>query len=613
MKTFSKEDQKFMHTLARKTGLDYCDVKALAGMIGDKPTRIENFLKIQDKKGKLVPQKLYPHHRKYYKYAKPISYVLKGRQVWFTTTIMGDFYLDCIERNGINAAFINLDRNKTEAVFERAKIMHQNYPFKPSLKRDTGNKLSFAVTNSTFSALTAKNDMGERAAGEFGRSLTAHDVHLSEAAYIVHLRKMLDGIHGSRPKDGSSRIILESTGNGAQGDFYNDCMMIKDNGSEVVPNVWHFGEQSFHFIPWFEHLEYRLDYNPFDKAYLTREAIDKWIEYEKEHKQEMDKYDDMDKEDKKKAIYFLRYVAVNENGLAASPDRAIKITGQEYPAIVDHAFQHTGMIYLSATRIEQLSDKWKKYNAESECSPLPIIGRLIKTPNNKPEFTADSQGDIRLWFPPVYGYNNRYLVSGDIGGGLPDSDRDYITVRDRLRNLTVAVCHGTFGPKKTAYLMRMLGYWYDIALLVWENNNHGIGATIEFRREGYPNLYTHNDKRENDLDFGWQTTMKTRRPMLEIFRNDFENQISGWECPYESFYKEARAFKTPPGSKKDRPEGVNSHDDCVMGEAIASAVSSLMPDVEEKSDFQNYEPGTVGHVIVDKLTNQNNSKAYRNF
>lgn len=611
MRELTKKETAFLEHLSKTHKLEKKGLLALVEKVKDKPSRIENFLKIHDKKGDLVDQKLYPHHKKFFKYAKPVSYVVKGRQIWFTTTVIADFYLDCVEKVGNKAIFINLDRKKTEAVFERAKTMQANFPFKNKLKKDTGDTLIFSGTDSSFSAITAKNDMGERAAKEFGRSLTAQCIHISEAPYIVHLQHMLDGLFGSLPKDGKSRVILEGTGAGASGEFYNRCMMVKDNGTMVAPNVWHFGGQSYHFIPWFEHLEYRLDYDPFEKVHIPEVALQKWMDYEPEHRKEMDKYDDMDEEEKTKAMWFLRYIALNEYSLVDSPDRSISITGQEYPATDAHAFQSTGTSYLSSTRIEQLSQKWRDYNTSSVYAPLPIAGRLFHEVGETPTFMADIRGDVQVFFPPERGWKNRYLVSADIGGGLVDGDSDYIAVRDRLKKLTVCVCHGHFGPKKTAALMLALGAWYDMALLAWENNNHGIGTTLELRRSSYPNLYAWHENPMNDLDFGWRTTEVTRRHGLEIFRSDFENQIDGWECPYSGFYKEARSFKSLPG-RKDRPEGVGEHDDCVMGEMIASAVSGGMPAPVRTKKALVYGPGTVGHTIrVRSRTNRN--KAYRNY
>lgn len=575
---------------------------------------METFCHIRDKDGKLVPQKLYPHHKKYFEHAKSISYVVKGRQIWFTTTIIGDFMYDCNIKDGHKAIFVNLDAQKTEAVFDRAHCIHDEWPtkLKQKLDSDTKGDLTFSDTKSQFLALTCKNDMGEKKAKEFGRSLTAKAIHISEAAYVVHLKHLLAGILGSRPKTGEeqSRLILESTGNGTQGDFYERCMAVKDHGAQVVPNVWHFGDQSLHFIPWFEHFEYRMDIDPFESVHVPEDAKRKWLENEIAHREQMDKYDDMDEADKDRALNFLRYIALNEYELVSDPDNCVRITNQEYPATMLHAFQSTGGAYLSLTRTEQQCEKWKNENQFGEMGQLPIRGRVVIPDEGKAQFIPNHNGDIQLWEPPVAGWHDRYLVFGDCGQGMPEGDNDFIGVLDRVKNKVVAVAHGTFGPQKAAAIFRALGLWYHNAKIAWENNNPGVGVTIKLREWDYPNLYKWRDG-ESNLDFGWLTNEQTRKNGLEILRNQYHNITSGIEIPFLEFYKEARAFQIPMG--KTKPEGLGEHDDIIMGHMVGCAVSSMMPTPERVKRTKQLIPGTVGYQIHQSMMENNTPKGMRNW
>jgi len=589
--------RKLTH-ISRLQDLQPDELAALEACAKDKFVAKETLLKVFDKAGRLVPLRSFPHHRKYHQYAKPISHVVKGRQVYMTTDICGDFYLDCCERKGINSIFINLDSKKTEEVFRRVHTFHENYPkcIRPKLKTKQSGLLIFEDRKTSFHAITSKNDGGKQAANDLGRSITAQNVHISEAASIIYLKDLLDGMFGSRPKgaDSKSRVILEGTGNGAQGEFYFRCMEIHDNGTLVAPNTWHYGDQSLHFIPWFEHLEYRMAGDPFLTMHIPEESRRLWQESEVEHREAMDANDDMDEGDKVRALKWRRYVAVNEYKLTKDPMGCIRTMNQEYPATLLHAFQASGKAYLSLTLTEQNQQKWKKFNEEGDFAPLPIPGRLFHKYGDTPTFKPEYGGEIQVFFPPITGWRDRYLVFADIGGGHVDSDRDYIGVRDRLNNMTVCVAHGTFGPKKTARLMLALGVWYDMAKLVWENNNHGIGVTIELRNADYPNLWCWNDKRDVDIDFGWRTSETTRKTMLELFKNSYEDQITPLQILFLPFYKEARAFQIPPG--KRRPEGIDEFDDCVIAEAIGNAVSKTMPEPERIVRIQKYHPGQVGYL-----------------
>ena len=612
-------------TPKEKTVFNAEEMAVMEACAADKFKAMATFLKIYDKNGELVPFSVFDTHRKYMKWRKPFSIVVKGRQIFMTSFVEADNTLDTMFRDGLNCALLNIDSDKTEEVFERVHVFVNNMPYskdgrwtlKPKLDVERGNKLTFKRTHSSFSALTCKNDAGPKAAAEFGRSLTCQRLHVSDAGYVTHLDKILEGYLESMPVGDKTRVVLEGTGNGARGEFYGRAMMIKDNGKLVAPNVWHYGDQSLHFIAWFEHPEYRMAEDPFEITPLTSpDAIHHWAESEQEHRREMDKYPELSENDKNEALYWRRWVAINKHKLATDPIGCIRIMNQEHPATLKHAFQTTGSAYLSITKVEQQAETWKAWNTEGEYAPLPWIGRIYREKDANghvhTRFKQETRGDIMIWFPPVRRWKHRYIVGGDIGGGLPDSNRDCAFVIDRERQVVAAAVHGTYGPKKMARLLQDLGYHYGTCLLAWENNNHGIGVTMGLREDDYPHLYSWNDKQTEDLDFGFLTNERNRKTGLELLKARYEDQIQGLQIPYLGFYPEARAFRKPPGSEK--PEGIGEFDDTVMAIMIANAVSATMPPPEKIKEKYIPEPGTVGYEVAKRAKlNRQHVPAYSNY
>lgn len=577
----------------------------------DKFVAMETFLKVKPKSGgELIPLYFSTIHRKLEEWGLRTQIVVKGRQVYVTTYYLGASFLDCIEKKNISSCFVNLEGKKTDEVFERAHTFLENLPTKiqPKIKTARNGKISFQGNGTSFYATTCKNDSGEQAANDLGRSLTAQNLHISECGSVVHLDALLEGFYGSIPKgvENNTRVVLEGTGNGAQGSFYERAMSVHDNGKEVTDNVWHYGETSLHFIAWFEHDPYRMDKDPFEDTYIPDKSLKMWFDHEKEHREQMVKYGYHDKEIER-AINFIRYVALNEYRLPQDPAGAISSTSQEYPATLKHAFQSTGSSFFSTVRTDNLHQKWKDYNYNEE---MPIMGNIFHNEGKEIKFDPDDRGEVMLWRPVVKGWKDRYVIGADCAAGLSDGDYDYACVLDRLDNFVVASVHGHFGPKRLAEHLLGLAVYYDWAFLGWENNNIGHAVTRTLRESDYPNLYINNERAEHDSDYGFNTN-RNRNEMLNILKLEFEDQINGIEIPHLEFYKEARSFGYLPG--KIKPEGINAHDDTIMGLAVTLSISKTLPDPSQIVKKKYAKPGSISYKVQQLGRERRSSTGLRNF
>lgn len=556
-----------------------------------------HLLRVRNKEAnKLVPMVPSKIHLKFKKYQKRVAYTIKPRQVWFTTFMIADNFLDVIEGTGVKALFVNLDARVTEEVFDRSHTFLNEFTLKPLLPptmRETTKKLSFK-NGGSFDAITVNNDGGEDAAKNAGRSCTQQRVHGTEAAFWRHYEAFMSGMLDSVPRDG--KIVLESTGNGAQGGFYNDIMEVVENGELVAPGTWVLGDKSVHFFQWWEHPEYTRedDVLPLYVAEMLPRHVKALEESEAEHRAQMDLDQDLDEEFKSKAINWRRGMLFSK-GFLRDPDNALRIMDREYPGTLRHAFQSTGSAYLSLSLTDLRREEWKRHNKDLG---LPLSGMIKKTGDGKYSLWPGVE-DVHFWAAPydsdLESWENRYCIGADVGGGNIDSDSDVIWVKDRLYNKYVAVSHGKWGPTKTADLLMALGYYYHTARISWETNNHGIAVSIKVYDAKYPNVYRWDDKAESYKGMGFPTNEQSRKHALALLKDVYENRQFPVQIPYTEFYKEASAFGPPPNKPNGKLEGQNgTADDLVMAMAVTEVCSLSMPEVARVESYVTHEAGTFG-------------------
>lgn len=535
-----------------------------------------HFLRVFDKSNKMVPMVPTRIHLKFKKHQRKLSYSVKPRQIWFTTFMGSDYYMDAVEGSGKKVLFINLDTRVTEEVFNRVKIFHENFTLPillPKERRNTTKKLSWE-NGGSYDAVTCNNDAGPDAAKMLGRSCTVQRIHVTEVAYMKYYREFMSGLMDSKPVD--AYACFESTGNGAQGGFYEDCMEIQTKGELVAPNVWVFGDKSLHFFAWWEHPEYRLERDPLIDFGSQMTAVDFQVlnESETEHIAEMKKDPEFSEEDAKLAMNWRRWKLFNEKGFLRNPQAAITEMDREYPAKLRHAFSTSGSAFLSTTKTDLLEQIAIQKNKELG---KPFYGRLIEDGKGGYSVFPGSM-EIMFWELPVKErWENRYCIGSDVGGGNHDSDPDCIFVKDRVTGQYVACVHSRVGPVRHGELIQALGHFYQNAMLCHEVNNHGIGVSIKLWEDEYPEVYRHKKGAEQYKGMGFTTSEESRKIALQILKDAYEDKIKPFLLFYLGFYKEAKAFATPPGRPNGKPVGQNGeHDDCIIAAAITEFVDSKM-------------------------------------
>lgn len=179
--------------------------------------------------------------------------ILKARQLGFTTLI-AILYLDhALFNANQRCGIIAQDREASETIFrDKVKFAYDNLPpvikERMPLARDSAVELLFAHNNSSIRVATSM------------RSSTIHRLHISEfgkicAKFPDKAKEVMTGSIPAVPTNGV--LVIESTAEGQQGDFYNLTQTAQANFAQkkiLTPK-----DYRFHFYAWWQEPKYHLE------------------------------------------------------------------------------------------------------------------------------------------------------------------------------------------------------------------------------------------------------------------------------------------------------------------------------------------------------------------
>lgn len=202
----------------------------------------------------VVPFKPNRAQRRLLKRMHSRNIILKARQLGFTTLIC-IFFLDCaLFRKNIRAGIIAHEEDAARAIFrDKVKFAYEQLP--PALRevmqlqRNAAEELLFAHNNSSIRVSTSM------------RSGTMHYLHISEFGKICAKRpdRAEEVVRGSIPAvpTHGGMLFIESTAEGRSGHFYSmteKARKLVDVGRRLTTK-----EYRFHFFPWWQEANYRMD------------------------------------------------------------------------------------------------------------------------------------------------------------------------------------------------------------------------------------------------------------------------------------------------------------------------------------------------------------------
>jgi hypothetical protein len=210
------------------------------------------FLKILDKQKRLVPLKWNKAQRHFHANRTGRDLVLKARQLGMSTYIQGEMFRREVTstRTAITLAH---DNDTTQILRRMSDRFYENCRF-----GDTQPIREYANAGlSTFPEFDSESIIVTAGSKAKGRGGSYTDFHGSEVAFWVDAEKLIAGAM----QGGDPDVILESTPNGAQGYFYEQCME-----AQAGEGVW-----TLHFYPWWWEAEYRLELDEGERLEYTDE------------------------------------------------------------------------------------------------------------------------------------------------------------------------------------------------------------------------------------------------------------------------------------------------------------------------------------------------------
>lgn len=412
------------------------------------------------KGGQRIPFKLSDLQRRYIAAATPRDIILKPRQVGMTTLMLAWMVYYFLTVRGARVVIVCQSMTGNGPISNIAATVRV---FFDSLRR-AGVRIEFSTERSSEWSIRDRDaslrivvaGASETSAAKVGRSGTVTHLMCTETAFWEYAEDTTNALFECVPGERyGSVIVSESTANGAQGLFHQQCVAAsKPGGSSAYTR---------HFFNWYDEAEYQLALDPGETVEPRGE----------------------------------REIALSKRGVTPQQlkwyrqkvaDKGQSLTDQEYPSDPETCFLVSGRGFFDQTVTARLLDGARE----------PIERR--------------SRDRIAIWKRPVAG--RKYLIAADTseGGG---GDSSGAVVRDFETNELCAVLLGQFTPWQLAEALAELGTEYNEALVAVERNNHGHSVLQALERERkYERIF-----RGPDFKAGWLTSSSTRPMMLDALED----------------------------------------------------------------------------------------------
>lgn len=513
---------------------------------------IENFLKIRDKKNRIVslklnrPQeKLYAAIKEQHDRKRPIrAIILKARQEGFSTLSEALIFRDSATRRNVDSMVIAHKEEATANLFRMTKLFYENLPplLQPRRRASNAQELVFgADPREGGEGLNSRIKCTTAGGKGVGRSDTLTNVHMSEFAFWPgDPMETYTSLMQAVPDSPETMVIIESTANG-----YNAFKKLWDAAVEA----WNQGERDGFqpiFFAWWEMEEYRREAPP-------------GFEPDEEERLLMETYG-LD----------LEQIAWRRWCIKTNCAGDVEKFRQEYPASPDEAFIASGSCVFDqkalVLRREQVRDiPWERGMFQYDYDDTRKRGEKLKNIR----WVPDPKGLIRIHAKPKEGYP--YVIGGDTAG--TGSDKFTGQVLNNITGEQVAVLRHQFDETLYARQMYCLGWFYGWALIGVETN-YSTYPEMELERLGYPSLFVR--RREDTFTgktvdaYGFETNSTTRPIIIDGLK-----KVARESLELIGDYDTLGEMLTFVYNEAYRPEAeVGEHDDLVMALAIAHYIRS---------------------------------------
>jgi hypothetical protein len=443
--------------------------------------------------------------------------ILKARQQGLSTAVGGYLYFSVSQNKARKALVVTHHADSTRALFDLTKRYHENCPdiLKPSTKYSSRRELSFDQLDSSYIVATAGGEA-------IARGETISHLHASELAFwpVGTAKDNWNGLIQSVPETKGTAVFIESTANGVSGMFHELWKGAVDGTNGYRPV----------FIPWFADPNYKLP---------CSEPLD----HTPEEEDLIEKYQLTDEQ----LMFRRKRIAQTSRDLWC----------QEYPADPDEAFLTSGAPVFNPEQLVKLLDKAKE----------PIARLTLEAD----EWVNHPRGDLTQYYHHEPG--ETYYIGADVAMGGGRGDYSVAQVLDSKKRQVAVWRSNFYNPDYFATILEKLGRFYNEALIIPENNAHGILTCTRLGKDfAYPRIYmvTEVDKltdRES-VQIGFRTTVKTKPLIIDQLRaavRDGELELND-----KTTIREMLSFVVTESGAMEAEQGC--HDDCVMALAMTNHV-----------------------------------------
>jgi Terminase-like family. len=483
---------------------------------------IENFMKVVNKLGKLVPFKLNPQQKTLLQKMDKYNIVLKSRQLGITTLSCGySIFLACTNSN-TTCLLVSYSIDSATSIFEKLKQLYNDLPSALRVELIANNKkeLKFVNGSRIICATCGSKDVA--------RGLTIRFAHLSEVGFMKDtIDRQLLAIEQALTPNG--KIILESTA----------------NGLNYFSELWNKAERK-------ENL-----YKPFFFSWIDDKVMfaDEYKMFCDRYKNQYKKLPSLDELDEKEKVLYDEGASIEQlvwRRLKMANSSETSFT-QEFPSNPIEAFISTGNNIFNAEKIHERLSNIGEVKTVNKPTNLPVS--LVPWLNR----------GLFLWETPKA--KQKYYIGVDSGEGLGQDYSAFQVLTEDGRQVAEFKSN-KIKPFQFAELVNDVGIYFNKALLVVEKASAGHTVVDKLKNDyKYANMYKYKeyDARGNaKKKVGFVTNSKTKPLMINNFVELFEtNQIC---INSKDLLSEMKLFAFKDG-KMEATFG--NHDDLVMSMAMA--------------------------------------------
>ena len=446
--------------------------------------------------------------------------ILKARQQGISTYCAGRVFWKSFFTPYARSVVMAHDSATSDALFNMSKNLIKNMQGELSPEERKSNAKEIIIHSAAMSDPDAVASYRLYTAGspEAGRGTTPTILHASEVAFWQHDEKILSGLFQGISQAAGTEVILESTANGAQGEFYRLWRGAVAGENEYIPI----------FLPWFLTPEYRRE---------APEGFELDLEEEK-LKEKFDLSNDQ--------LYWRR-LKIAEGG-------KLKFQ-QEYPASADEAFIVSGSAVFNTEKLDSLV-------------PRPHLRRSEWDPSSK-MLDEHREGNLYIYDYPQW--DSPYVIGADVSLGVGQDYSAAIVMNTRYE-IVAHYRNNRIDPSQWGELLFYLGRYYNNAFLAVESNSMGIATLQKLDSMEYVNLYRQtkiaNVLNEEGERLGFRTTSATKPAIIGNLKNLIENEEI--MIPSPQVIQELKDYIATDTGKTEAAPGC--YDDSVISLAICAEV-----------------------------------------